>query len=131
MKSCKICGYNTKWSKTEVGAITMWNTRPAQGVDVFELRRLVLGMIEINANAGRIDSASFMYCVDAVEMLDKILLKIPHCESDKSCPSCRDSAKAFELTNYTDVYMCDGCTLTRGSIIGKWEKIQSTLKGES
>ena len=48
----------------------MWNTRPSQSVDIFELRRLVLGMIEINANAGRIDSASFMYCVDAVEMLD-------------------------------------------------------------
>jgi len=33
---CKSCGCNTKWSKTEVGAITMWNTRPAQSVESVE-----------------------------------------------------------------------------------------------
>jgi len=48
-------------------------------------------------------------------------------DKDTSCPTCRDSIERFELINYPDTYMCDGCGLTRGGVIGKWNQVFKNL----
>jgi hypothetical protein len=47
--------------------------------------------------------------------------------SATECPTCARTSERFELTNYPDTWMCDGCALTRGSIVGKWNSILENL----
>lgn len=42
---------------------------------------------------------------------------------EKECPTCARESERFELTNYSPKYMCDGCGLTYGHIVGSWNLI--------
>jgi len=64
---------------------------------------------------------------DIMRYIEEIKSLLKSEDKDTSCPTCRDSIERFELINYPDTYMCDGCGLTRGSVLGKWNQVFKNL----